>query len=237
MSVPTIVGAVVVRNEDLWVETAIRNVAEFCDVIHVADNGSTDGTWDALQDLEAEFDHIDLRRVAEVSQSQELVASYVGSDSWIFGVDGDELYDPTGLALLRDELRGGAYQDRWRIKSNVLNAVAVDLEAGTATGYLAPPARPITKLYNFAALESWSGPFVQMLHGPGAVYRPGFAHDLSENIGDRLDWEASYFRCLHCCFVLRSSVDSRRTGRATAGPTRTISTVRRTAGFAIVSLF
>ena len=208
MSAPTIVGAVVVRNEDLWVETAIRNVAEFCDVIHVADNCSTDGTWEILQGLEAELDHLDLRRIEEIGDSQELVASYVGTDCWVFGVDGDELYDPAGLRTLREEIQAGAYLDRWRIKSNVLNAVAIDRDAGTATGYLAPPARPITKLFNFAALEAWTGPFVQVLHGAGAVYRAGYSHDLAENIGDRLDWDSSYFRCAHCCFVPRSSLDS-----------------------------
>jgi hypothetical protein len=207
VSAPTIVGAVVVRNEDLWVETAVRNAVEFCDVIHIGDNGSTDETLGILEALTAEFDHLDLRHVEDITRSQVIVEPYIGTNTWLFGVDGDELYDPAGLAVLREELRGGAYRDKWRVKSNVLNAVAVDREAGTATGYLAPPARPITKLFNFAALERWTGPFIQALHGAGAVYRPGYAHDLSENIGDRLDWESTYFRCVHCCFVPRSTLD------------------------------
>lgn len=207
MSSPRIVGAVVVRNEDLWIENALRNIAEFCDVIHVADNGSTDGTWEILTHLSREFDHVELRRVETIAESQDLVAGYVGEDCWVFGVDGDELYDPTGLRVLREELKADAYRDRWRIKSNVLNAVTVDREALTATGFLAPPSRPITKLYNFAAIERWSGPFVQALHGGGLVFRPGRAHDQSENVGDRLEWGESYFRCLHCCFVQRSSLD------------------------------
>lgn len=207
MSSPRIVGAVVVRNEDLWIETAIRDIADFCDVIHVADNESTDGTWEILSRLERELDHLDLRRVSTIAESQDIVAGYVGEDCWVFGVDGDELYDPAGLRVLRDELKSGAYRDRWRIKSNVLNAVAVDREVLTATGFLAPPSRPITKLFNFGALEAWHGPFVQALHGEGLVFRPGYAHDQSENVGDRLDWESSYFRCVHCCFVQRSTLE------------------------------
>ena len=39
-----IVGIVLVRNEDVFVEQAIRNVAAFCDRIHVADHVSTDRT-------------------------------------------------------------------------------------------------------------------------------------------------------------------------------------------------
>ncbi|MFN8224337.1 MAG: glycosyltransferase family A protein [Gaiellales bacterium] len=215
MSPPTIVGAVVVRNEDLWIEAAIRNVAAFCDVIHVADNGSTDGTWEILVGLERELDHLELRRIDDIVESQDLVSGYVGRNVWVFGVDGDEVYDPVGLQTLREELHAEKYRDRWRIKSNVLNAVAVDLAADTATGYLAPPARPITKLFNFAALDAWTGPFIQVLHGSGLGFREGFADGLSENIGDRLDWHASYFRCVHCCFVPRSTLD--RPGDASRG--------------------
>ena len=36
-----------VHNEDEFVEQALRNAAPFCDRFHVADNMSTDGTWDA----------------------------------------------------------------------------------------------------------------------------------------------------------------------------------------------
>ncbi len=215
MSDVAIVGAVLVRNEDIYVERAIRNAAAFCDVIHVADNGSTDGTWEILLGLERELPHVDVQCVADVRDSQSLIERYAGTDTWIFGVDGDELYDPAGLVRLGAELREGMYRDRWRIKSNVLNCVALDPVAGTATGYLAPPSRPMTKLFNFAAVERWDGPAVQLLHGGTRVFRPGYANDTSENVGDRLDWETSYFRCLHCCFVPRSSRD--RVDRAAAG--------------------
>ena len=36
-----IVGSVLVRNEDLFVEQSIRNVAEFCDVIQQTVGGAT----------------------------------------------------------------------------------------------------------------------------------------------------------------------------------------------------
>ena len=37
-----IVGSVLVRNEDTFVEQAIRNVVAFCDRIHVVDHCSTE---------------------------------------------------------------------------------------------------------------------------------------------------------------------------------------------------
>jgi glycosyltransferase involved in cell wall biosynthesis len=202
-----IVGVVLVRNEDLHVEQVIRNIASFCDVIHVGDNGSTDGTWDILQSVAADLDHVRLARLPDLRRSQSLVEEYAGTPTWVFGVDGDELYDPSGLARLRRELLDGAYDEWFRVKSNVLNAVEVDRLASTATGYLAPPSRPITKLFNFGTVERWRGPSPQALHGGDRVLRPGVDPDASHNIGDRLEWGDSHFRCLHCCFVQRSSAD------------------------------
>src|SRR5262245_16891242 len=43
-----LVGSMLVRNESVFVEQAIRNVAAVCDRIHVVDHVSDDGTWDVL---------------------------------------------------------------------------------------------------------------------------------------------------------------------------------------------
>ena len=57
-----IVGSVLVRNEDVFVEQSIRNVVAFCDRIHAVDHVSTDRTWEILRSLAQEFDHLDVRR-------------------------------------------------------------------------------------------------------------------------------------------------------------------------------
>ena len=44
MAQQQIVGVVLVRNEDLRVGQAVKNVAAFCDRIILADHGSSDGT-------------------------------------------------------------------------------------------------------------------------------------------------------------------------------------------------
>src|SRR3954447_10732954 len=85
-----IVGIVLVHNEDVFVERAIRNVAAFCDRLHAVDHVSTDGTWEILQRLEREYDHLDARRVRHARQSHQLVEPYAGTNTWVFGVDGDE---------------------------------------------------------------------------------------------------------------------------------------------------
>ena len=53
-----IVGSVLVRNEDVFVEQSIRNVAAFCDRIYAVDHVSTDRTWEILGSLAQEFDHL-----------------------------------------------------------------------------------------------------------------------------------------------------------------------------------
>jgi hypothetical protein len=45
---PLIVGSVLVRNEDVFLERAIRNVAAFCDRIFAVDHRSKDRTWEIL---------------------------------------------------------------------------------------------------------------------------------------------------------------------------------------------
>ena len=46
-----IVGILLVRNEEGFVEAAVRNVLSFCDEFIAVDNGSTDGTIPILEKL------------------------------------------------------------------------------------------------------------------------------------------------------------------------------------------
>ena len=198
---------------DVFVEQAIRNVAEFCDRIHAVDHVSTDRTWEVLRGLAAEYDQLDVRRVKHAGESHKVVEQYAGTATWVFGVDGDELYDPERLAGFRADLLHGAYDHAFKVASNVLNRVELDRDAGTATGYLSPPSRSITKLYNFAALESWAGDGAERLHGGAPVFRPGWDETAVDNIGERVPWDETPLRCLHMCFLPRSSHDSGPTMR------------------------
>jgi hypothetical protein len=204
---PQIVGIVLVRNEDLFVEQAIRNVAGFCDRIHALDHVSTDGTWEILQRLSGEFTHLDVRRTHHADDSHTLVEQYAGTETWVFGVDGDELYDSERLAGFRAQLLDGACADVFKVASNVVNCVGLDWAQRTATGYPSPPSRSITKLYNFAAIDSWRGDGSERLHGGMISFRSGFDDSSVDNIGERLTWDETPLRCLHTCFVRRSSAD------------------------------
>jgi glycosyltransferase involved in cell wall biosynthesis len=197
-----------VHNEDEFVEQALRNAAAFCDRFHVADHMSTDGTWDAIQRLAAEHEHVEPVRVRKTGDSHALVEGYAGTDTWVLGVDGDELYDPAGLARFREELLGGAHREFFSLKSNVLNVTDLDDERRAASGYLSPPSRSITKLFNFAAIDSWTECHRQYMHDGEIAFRLGYDRETIGFLGDRHAWEESALRCLHVCFLRRSSVDA-----------------------------
>ena len=56
------VGIVLVHNEDVFVERAIRNVAAFCDRIYAVDHLSNDRTPEILRRLARELDHLTVQR-------------------------------------------------------------------------------------------------------------------------------------------------------------------------------
>ena len=205
----SIVGIALVRNEDVFVDRAIRNAINFCDRLIIADHFSTDGTFDIVSKLAAEFPgKIELRRITDTRESHFLISGYAGSRTWIFAVDGDEIYDPTGLVRMRAEVLAGLYDESWLVFGNVLNCTAVDFTAGTASGYLAPPCRSMTKLFNFNLIESWNGAVTHVCANGTIKFKPGFDASQRLDLHKRFSWGDSHYRCLHTCFVRRSSLDA-----------------------------
>ncbi len=203
-----VVGILLVRDEDLFVEQAVRNVLGFCDQFLAVDNGSRDGTPDLLRRLSAESGgRLVYHRADHPRMSHDLVAPLAGTDTWIFGVDGDEIYDPAGLGRLRTRLEAGEFDRDWVIFGNVLNVRRLNAATGLAEGHLAPPCRSMTKLYNFRAIDAWLGPCHERLHGGRPVFRKGFHKGLRRNLHEMVPWEEADFRCLHLCFLRRSSAD------------------------------
>jgi hypothetical protein len=199
-----IVGSVLVRDEDVFVEQSIRNVAGFCDRIHAVDHVSTDRTWEILRTLAEELDHLDVRRSRNSATAHRLLAQYAGTATWVLGVDGDELYDPAGLTSFRSELLAGEHDAVFRIKAHVLNCDELDVDARTASGWLAPPSRPITKLFNFGAVESWTDS-PDPLQAGNVIFKPGQHWESRKDLADGTTWDSDPLRCLHVCFLPRSS--------------------------------
>lgn len=204
-----VVGIALVRNEEFFIRVAIENALAFCDEFFVVDNGSTDGTKNILSELKER--HASKLRVVEARHpgvSHDLIAGFAGSRTWVLGVDGDEIYDPAGLKVLRGKLEKGEFDRDWCLFGNVLNVRRIFDGGQRASGHLAPPCRSMTKLYNFAAIDAWDGPCQERLHGGQVRFREGYHAGLRHDLHHETSWDDACFRCLHLCFMERSSLDT-----------------------------
>lgn len=207
-----IIGLMLVRNEDIYIERAIVNIIEFCDKIIVADNMSSDQTATIVRSLAESNSRIEYTAVKHPSESHLLIEKYAGKKAWIFGVDGDELYDPLGLKKIRKEILEGVYDKWWMIFGNVLNCTSLDRENGMAAGYLSPPSRSMTKLYNFGIIDSWTDCENERLHEGNILFKNGYNEKMRFEYHENKSWEDSAFRCLHLCFLKRSTLEKNADG-------------------------
>ncbi len=208
MSASRIVGICLVRNEEIYLGQMLANIYEFCDEILIADNGSTDSTWRIATEWAQKRPKIQCRQIRHPSESHRMIEPFVNTPTWVFGVDGDELYDPCGLESFRKEIAAGLYDPYWMVSGGVLNCTRIDKGLKTAQGYLSPPSRNITKFYNFSAISEWSDVPGERLHGGRVVYKPGYGGSRRCPLHKQKKWEESLFRCLHLCFLPRSNRDS-----------------------------
>ena len=204
-------GIFLVRNEDFFVAQAVHNVAAFCDTLLLCDHKSSDRTGSILHELAAELPGASFHALEHPRESHELLKPFAGTRTWVFGVDGDEIYDPAGLEAFRPRLLSGEFDAWWRMKGNVIHCLELDQVANQARGHACPPSRSITKLYNFAAIKSWEGDTIERLHGGLISFRPGWDNAMKLNIQDKTAWSASPLRCLHLCFLPRSASEAHRT--------------------------
>ena len=209
-----IVGIMLVQNEDRFLQRAAMNILEFCDRIMIADHQSQDGTPEICEQLAATSSKFEVYRIRDPRESHEMLVPLVNSNTWVFGVDGDEIYDPAGLAKVRSRVEGGEWNRWWVVFGNVLNCDALDETTKTAGGWLAPPCRSMTKLYNFAAVERLDPATKHRLHGRHNVFNRGWDPDASRHeLYKQTSWEEAEFRCLHTCWMPRSSRESVSTAR------------------------
>ena len=202
-----IVGISLVRNEDLFISQAITNVTDFCDKIIILDNCSTDNTWREIEGLKAAFPHVEAYKINDYRQSHNYIADYAGTNTWILGVDGDEIYDPKGLSRLRKDIFSGKFDDVFLILGNVVHCEHLDVDRLTARGYSTPESRSMTKLFNFSAFDAWPGPG-ERLHAKNRVFANGYGPEARYVLYEVMPWNDSPFRAIHLCFVKRSSIDS-----------------------------
>jgi len=212
-AVNQIVGIVLVRNEDRFVRQSVTNILGFCDRVLLVDNGSRDQTPVILKELvTSNPEKLSFHAIRHPRESHDLLKPYAGTRAWVFAVDGDEIYDPERLGLFRSRLLTGEFNQHWMILGKVHHCDHLDVQEGVAQGYATPPSRSITKLYNFAAIRSWNGDTPERLHGGSPDFLPGYDDQMKRQLQNECNWEESPLRCLHLCFLSRSSLDGAESG-------------------------
>ena len=119
-----IIGQMIVHNEDQFLRRAALNIADFCDRVLIAEHRSNDGTPEICAELARQNPKFEVSRIRDPREASEMLQPFANTPSWVFGVDGDEIYDPAGLAWMRARLT---------VDSSILHASAASRMRCTAT--------------------------------------------------------------------------------------------------------
>lgn len=198
---PSIVGVCLVKNEQNFIPWVLMNAVDFCDKILVLDNLSEDRTMEIVSHIATRYKHIEVIPVRNCNDTHKFVEEYAGTSTWILKIDGDEILDPVGLGLLREDILAGVYDKFWQLTSSMLHVVGINFEQAKACGFNI--LKQGTGLSNFNAIESWHGRS-ERLHGGNIIFRSGYSENLNYLAPN---WTTAKFRTLHMCFMPRSPID------------------------------
>jgi len=204
-----ILGISIIKDEESFCALAIENALALCDELLILDNNSTDRTHEICVKMTNRHQgRVRLEKIDDLALSHEYVRRHVNTDTWIFGVDGDEIYDPIGLSALRLRILDGMYQDLWRVRSHFFNIAALQKWQNhqvLAAGWMAPPSHPVTKFYNMSVINDWPMDEGRAIFQPKTKIWKSKKKPGQRDIFDELDWNESFFRCLHLRFIPRTS--------------------------------
>lgn len=204
-----IVGVWLLRDEEYFAAWSLMNAVEFCDRVLVMDNRSRDRTREITEAVAARYSHVNVLDVDDACDTHKYLEEYAGTPTWVFGIDGDEIYDPAGLKRMRPRLLAGEFDGHWRIAGHMLHVLGIRFDRTEACGYAQPKAPEVTKLFNFGAVESWRPGPHERLHGfKSIVFRPEFGRDNILKVWRQESWDEANFRCLHLAFMPRSPLNS-----------------------------
>jgi glycosyltransferase involved in cell wall biosynthesis len=146
----SVAAVMLVKDEADIVEATVRHLLWHVDFVSVADNLSTDGTYELLHALQAEFGHDRLEvgldeEIAyyQARKTSELAARMLDlGHGWVIPCDADEIWHANDLRPLRDYLAGIA-PDVAQIEAPIYHHLPTSLDPGAGEGYAATAGPPI----------------------------------------------------------------------------------------------
>lgn len=188
------------KNEEVFLKQALHNIVEFADEIILIDNESVDASQKIAIKFGSENDHVQYIIEPNAHDTNKYLEEYVGTDTWVLGVDGDELYNPQQLNELRDLIEAGTFADNNRIIGHTINPLFKSKNSSAFMCTQSPEARSIVKLYNFQHITKV--PKGERLHGEYEWSHQNTLDLTKEPI------EKSILTCCHMCFFRRSPLDT-----------------------------
>jgi glycosyltransferase involved in cell wall biosynthesis len=207
-----IVGICLFKNEDVYAKRVVSNIVDFCDKIIIVDNNSTDKTLDVVRHHFGGLPKVNIIKCHDHRLTGKLTYEYFKTKNFLFAVDGDEIYDPTGLKKIRKRIKEGFYDKNWKISGSSFHVQ--EWKDTHLSGFTCPPNKHVVKLYNFNVINDWTQG--ERLHGAGPSPYPNYIEDKISLKFCNEDGNAenqivpfgfSNLRCLHMCFMPRSSKD------------------------------
>ena len=197
---PKIVSIHLIKNEDVYIKDSIRNVINDVDEAIVLDNKSTDKTKDIITNVfKNEIDKGKLKYVIvdNPCDTNKYLQDFVSTNTWVLGVDGDEIYSYSFINQLCRKIRNNRFDDVYRLDLDVLNVTNTIRLVGNIieyVGYRSPPSKGMIKIYNFNHVKSISPG--ERLHGKYETSCDKIFHCLPGIVS-----------MMHMCFMKRSSIE------------------------------
>lgn len=207
---PQIIGVCLIRNEEHFVAWSIMNAIEYCDRILVLDNRSTDRTRSIVEAISGLHSHVEIVDVDDAYDTHRHIEPFVGTRTWVSAIDGDEIYDPIGLSRLRRQIHKGELDSYWALYPHALHLMKANLTEARASGYATPDAKFGMRCFNLDAMVRWHPGRHERLHGlKSIILKPGYSRQDVFMASEHDSWDEASYRCLHLCFMPRSSLDQR----------------------------
>lgn len=91
MASPQIIGNIIVQNAMPDLLRAIESIYPICDKIYICDGGSTDGTWEWLQNIKDVYNlELFQHKYEGMAKQRNWLLSKTPVESWIISIDQDE---------------------------------------------------------------------------------------------------------------------------------------------------